>query len=362
MREVLLPLVAGGILTVRAPLDEDAVAELSRERGRMAGVAELGAARRAVAARFLLDPETPPLDDDAIRLGAAIHNLCWLLQQPHPAEGRGGLAKVARATERACDLPAPVDELALCARHALTMRLRTLTRRDVRVRFWAGRREFRGEQPPARLLRWQTLRRVREEQTTVDLYEDAVGWGPTRAVVAALFAASPLTDLLHIDRGDPPIELRAVARWLRVPRIARVIADEYLRRGLAAIEPVFTAALLGVYNTKGATDAATTATAFHSHLHLLDVLSRPPTDREGHLRVLRGYAHGRERAIADGIGLMAAADRIGLGRPADVARDEALRRNVDAYVEACAELVGPRRLQELTGLAARGAGAQARVA
>jgi hypothetical protein len=117
-----------------------------------------------------------------------------------------------------------------------------------------------------------------------------------------------------------------------------------------------------LYNDKGAEDAAATATRFHSHLHLLDLIARPPRDREGHLQVLRGYVQGRDRVVSDGFGLHAVADRMGLGRPPDLARDPALRDNADAYVEACAELVGARRLTELSGLLARGAGAHARVA
>ncbi len=120
-------------------------------------------------------------------------------------------------------------------------------------------------------------------------------------------------------------------------------------------------ALMALYNHKAAEDAAATATSFHSHLHLLDLIARPARDREGHLQVLRGYVQGRERVVADGFGLHAAADRVGLGRPRDLARDGALLHNAKAYVEACAELVGARRLTELTGLLARGAGLHARV-
>ena len=90
-------------------------------------------------------------------------------------------------------------------------------------------------------------------------------------------------------------------------------------------------------------------------------MARPRRDREGHLQIIRGWAQGRERAIADGFGIFAAADRVGLGRPHDLARDPLLADNVDAYAEACAELVGPRRLLELVGLVARGAGNRARV-
>ena len=360
--DVLVPLATGGTLTVRAPLDADDVAALRAARGAMPGLAELAEARRIVAARFLRDAPAPDLDDDAIYLGAAIHNLCWLLAQPHHDEARRPLQRVAAYTAHLCSLPPPQDELGLVARHALVGRVRSLSRRDVRVRFWAGHREFRGEAPPARLLRWQSLRRVRQEQTTVDLFSEALTTASTRAILVALLASSPLTDLLTLERSDPPLDLQNAARWLRSPRIARALADEYLRRGLHVIEPPLTVALIALYNIKGATADAATATAFHSHLHLLELLARPNRDREGHLQVIRGHAQGREKSTAAGFGLFAAADRVGLGRPGDLARDPVVSANVDAYALACAELVGQRRMQELVGLVARGAGNRARMA
>jgi hypothetical protein len=358
---VLLPLATGGTLTVHAPIDADDLASLQKEQAHMAGIAELAQVRRASVAHLLRDAPAPALDEATLRLGAAIHNLCWLLAHPGHDAARGALARVVTYTEHLCALPAPSDDFALVARHTLVGRLRGLTRRDVRVRFWAGAREFRGQEPPRRLLRWQGLRRVRQEHSTVELFTDALAAAPTRAIVVALLGASPLTDLLGLERSDPPVDLRTGARWLRSPRVARALADEYLRRGLTAIEPPLTAALMALYNAKGAVQEAATATAFHSHLHLLELLGRPARDREGHLQVLRGYTQGRERALADGFGLFAAADRVGLGRPLDLGRDRALERNVDAYAEACAELVGSRRLLELVGLVARGAGDRARV-
>jgi hypothetical protein len=260
-----------------------------------------------------------------------------------------------------CRLPPPADDAAWVARHSLVGRVRGLQRRDVRVRFWAGHREFRGEAPPKRLLRWSSVRRVRQEQTTAELFQDALANAATRPVIVALLQASPFTDLVTIQRADPPADLRNAARWLRSPRIARALADEYLRRGLASLEPALSTALMALYDQKGSAAESATATAFHSHLHLLELISRPPRDREGHLQVIRGYAQGRDRAVADGFGLFVAADRLGLGRPGDLARDAALESNVDAYAEACAELVGTRRLQELVGLIGRGAGNRASV-
>lgn len=357
--EVLLPLACGGAITVRAPIDADDVAVLEAARAEMPGIAELADVRRAVVTRYLYDGSAPLFEPDAIRLAVAIHNLCWILREPKHDDPRGPLIRVAAYTEHLCKLPPPSDEIALLGRHALVGRLHTLTRNDVVVRFWAGHYEFRGESPPKRLLRWHRVRRVREEQASVQLFRQALAAPSTRAIVAALLAASPFTDLLGVERPDPPIDLQRGAPWLRAPRIARALADEYLLAGLPKIEPMMTTALVAVYNAKGAAAEAATATAFHSHLHLLDLIARPPRDREGHLQVIRGYVQGRERAATDGFGLYAAADRVGLGRPGDTVRDPALDRNITAYVEACTELVGQRRLLELTGIVARGTGNRA---
>ena len=49
-----------------------------------------------------------------------------------------------------------------------------LGRDDVRVSFWVGKREFHGAEPPARLLKWPELRRVREERWRVTVVGEAM--------------------------------------------------------------------------------------------------------------------------------------------------------------------------------------------
>ncbi len=215
---VLLPLATGGTLIVRGPIDADDVTELIAHRHAIPGLAELAAARARTLAHFLYDAEPPELDEDAIKIGAAVHNLCYLLGQDRYDEQKGALHRVAVFTCKLAKLPPPADERSLIGRHALVGKLRALARRDVRVRFWAGHRDYRGETPPRRLLRWQSVRRVREEQTTVDLFAESLAIPSARAIVAELLGSSPLTDLLAIERSDPPVDLRSAARWLRSPR------------------------------------------------------------------------------------------------------------------------------------------------
>ena len=357
--QVLVPLATRGTLTVHDPIDADDVAALVEHRASLAGIAELAEARRKVAVRFLYHADAPSLDADSLRIGVAIHNLCWLLvQKKHDS---GVIARIAAYSARVAKLAPPADEEALCARHALVESMLTLTRNDVHVRFWAGQQTFLGEQPPQRLLRWQSVRRVQEDHTAVKLLDEALAVPSLHAIVAALLASSPLTHLL-CPRPELPLDLQRAARWIAAPKIARVVADTWLARGLPAIEADVVEPLIAVYNVEHAKDEAAIATSFHSHLHLLDVLARPARDVEGHLQILRGYTKGMTRTVTDGFGLHAAAERVGLGRPADLGLDAALERNASAYADACTELVGNRRVLELVGLVSRGAGAHARVA
>ena len=114
---------------------------------------------------------------------------------------------------------------------------------------------------------------------------------------------------------------------------------------------------MALYNDKEprARQAARTATAFACHVHLLALFAkRAATDRD-HLIELQGQVQAQP-GLRDFYGLFAAAQRVGIGRPADVARDARLRAEVDAYAAACAQLVGTERLLELVGVMARGVG------
>jgi hypothetical protein len=60
--------------------------------------------------------------------------------------------------------------------------------------------------------------------------------------------------------------------------------------------------------------------------------------------------------MKDFFGLFAAAQRLGIGRPADLARDPRLASLVDSHVAVCTAVSGPPRVLELEGLMARGVG------
>lgn len=364
LHHFVLPLVAGGDVRVAAavgarelgalrlaPLDRDPSAERIAE------------ARHAIVAELILGARAPELDEDALRLAAAMQNLLFLA---HPESAkltvtRRRLRALSAFATQLATLPLPEadDDGAriLAERHSLLHHLFDLGRDDVRVSFWVGKREFRGAEPPARLLKWPDLRRVREERWRVTVVSEAMADPLMRPIVTALLAASPLTDLLEPARLEPRFDLLPLARWLKQPAIARAVADRWLGGGLAQLAGAFVTALLALYNDKDARAraAARTATAFACHVQLLSLAGRRPLDEREHLVELQGLVQ-TQPALRDFYGLFAAAQRVGLGRPADVARDPRLRAEIDAYAGACAALVGAERLHELVGLMGRGVG------
>jgi hypothetical protein len=247
----------------------------------------------------------------------------------------------------------------LAARHSMLHHLFDLGRDDVRVSFWVGKREFRGAEPPSRLLKWPEVRRVREERWRVTVVGEAMSDPLMKPIVTGMLASSPLTDLFEPSRLEPRFDLMPLVRWIKYPEVARAVADRWLSAGLPQIAGAYTAALLALYNDKDARarGAAKTATAFASHLQLLSLAGRHALTEREHLLELQGLVQAQP-GLRDFYGLFAAAQRVGLGRPADIGRDVRLKAEIDAYAAACAQLVGTERLLELVGVMARGVGYQ----
>jgi hypothetical protein len=352
LHHFVLPLVAGGDVRVggdpidgqllrqlrAAPLDDDPMARRIAE------------ARHAVTAEILLDPPPPALHDDALCLAAAMHNLLFLC---HPDARRWRRrAGVERFTVELATLDAPSSAVELADRHSLLHHLFDLGRDDVRVRFWAGRREFQGAEPPGRLYRWAKLRRVREERWRVLVVAQATAEAGRRALVEALLAASPLTDLLEPAREVPRLDLAPLCRWLQLPAIARAVADRYLEMGLERAGPPWAAALVALYGRSGVARAARLATQFLCHLQLLWLLGEARA-LEATRKIRMETLLAAHAGLRDFFGLFAAAARLGLSRPADLARDPQLGRLVDAHARLCATLAGDARVGELTGMMGR---------
>lgn len=360
LRGFLLPLVAGGDVRVSHPLG---ARELELLRSTMVesgdAVGRIREARHRVAAEILPEARPPEIDEDALRLALAVQDLLFL---GHPAaQGtwvrKNRLRRVARFAAKAVALDAPASDEALVARHTVVHHLFDLGRDDVRVSFWAGRREYRGAEPPARLLKWREVRRVREERWRVSILTEAVTDTTQRDLVLAILRASPLTDLFEPQRLDPPLDLAPLAGWIRRPTVARAVIDRWLSLGVSQIAGPLTVALVALCNQKGRAAEARVWASFAAHLHLCWLLAQPLTDPPPDPARLVPQLHTQaagQPAGRDYFGLFAAAQRVGVGRPPDAGRDPRLARLIDAYAAACATVCGAPRVLELEGVLARG--------
>jgi len=235
LRQFILPLIVGGELHVQRPLDaQDRVtleAELVTPTDESVAVER---ARGTIAAGLWLYPVPLALNRPTLELCVALHNLLFL---SHPgAHGwwvrASQLARVASFTEACLRRPSPprtAEELV--ARHTLLGQVPHLTRTDVEVRFWVGKRSFLGLEPPPRLLRWKGIRNVREVRQEVTWVETELSESQQQ-MLALLMRQSPLTDLLTPQRTVPPFEWLPVAEYLEDPQICRLVCHHYLAQGV----------------------------------------------------------------------------------------------------------------------------------
>lgn len=112
-----------------------------------------------------------------------------------------------------------------------------ITRKDSVVSWWTGSREFRGHEPPARLMAWPGVRRVhveREERGVTELLEHGgvaelrEGW---LAALAHLLHATPLTDLATCAREVPAFQWSRASLALAAAPVTRTLALRALALG-----------------------------------------------------------------------------------------------------------------------------------
>ena len=195
---------------------------------------------------------------------------------------------------------------------------------------------------------------MREERWRVSFLTEAVTDPGQRSIVMALLEASPLTDLLDPLRLEPPLDLARLAVWLRDPQVARAVADRYLDDRLpAGRRPAVGGADPALQHAGARRSKARLATNFFCHLHLLHLLSGNTVGR-GTEPTPSAYIPAMQAVgQRDFYGLFAAAQRVGVGRPADLARDPRLARAVDAlHHRVHRRLCGAPRVLELEGVMA----------
>ncbi|MBI5495206.1 MAG: hypothetical protein HY904_09255 [Deltaproteobacteria bacterium] len=216
LRRFVAPLLAGGRPACGPYVGASAAGAMGAFpiRGRPGAEATWDGVRARAAGLDARPPANPTVA--FTRLCAAAHDL---LAGTHPdaphvlgLHGRG-LGQHAEELWKV----GPPDELAeALTRHAAVAAALTAVRVDVHVAWWTGSADFHGQSPPARLLAWPGVRRVRQEQRRVPLVRAGLETGSARlrtrrrALLDAMMAVSPLTPLLFAaeDALPFPLDLR----------------------------------------------------------------------------------------------------------------------------------------------------------
>jgi hypothetical protein len=292
----LLPLVKGGSLHVGRPIDQAMVTaladafgapeELRAQRlvpGELIAASELGFLRARTARALLLDAAPPPLDEESLRLGAALHDILLLT---HPSLGTDPADRtrqhIAETAEALATLGPPATAPVAVRRHSLLARLSEIIEPERVITHWLGRHRFVGRTPPARLLALPRLRRVRMDETRRSWLRE-VGIAPlARPAWQALLTANPLGEALDPLRLEPPLSFARVLPLLRFPALGRIVASRLLDLGLVPAGSAFAAALFRYASLRESITGAVApeagvalGIAFLAHVVWLDLLARP---------------------------------------------------------------------------------------
>lgn len=246
---VWLPLLAGGDLRPVSPIGRKRAMEiLECVPGLSAPSLDEIRARRLHVARRLAALDALP--DPSFGEWLLLMALNDLLQVTNPT--LVGVFAADRPKQLVAEVQAMVNQASAptnlgdaISRHASFSRVLELTRVDTHVSWWVGKQTFRGAAPAKRLLRWKSVRRVREQEERVELVSMARPEEPWAAdfqeAVSTLLHASPLTDLALADREQPPFVWTGATLALIATDAGRTLAARALgrvrgkKRALAAI-------------------------------------------------------------------------------------------------------------------------------
>jgi hypothetical protein len=348
----LLPLVKGGPLYVGRPLGRRALAAMIAayrpgarrvlsiaDMAEEDAIAELSRLRHARARALLLPASPPPLDESALRLGVAVHNLLAL---HHPSfEGRAQerrQAQIIDATLPIADLGPPGSAEEVVRRHSLVARLPEITRNEHTLDFWAGRRRFVGQPPPAHLLVFPRARRVTLTSQRRLWFKEIGVPSFGRALLLAIHRAAPLGEAMDPLRLDPPLAWERILPVLRFPPLCRLVAGRIVEVGLEVAGAALVAALLRfAAEREGVTpEAVAFAVRLLAHALWLDQLfGATALDGASELGVLLAAAHEVDRRLV---------------WPPDVAVDSPLGAALRARFERLESDAQARAAERLAGL------------
>lgn len=376
LRDFVLPLVAGGEIHVKKPITLDDVDRWELDLGHVSTeTVEIDEARERVLSTVVC--RVPPfvLERDDLALAAGLHNSLFLA---HPdAEGvmttERMRRKVIDTTQALVAQPMTRDRTRVLARHALLHNVFDLARTDVQLSWWTGRARFLGQAPPARLLRWRSVRRVREEVTTAQ-FDELLGAPDVAPVMAVLLRRTPLTQLCVTHPVAPGLHWEDAVFVLRDPELARAVAYAAVapiesgepRDQVATPSRLAAAFEQMIERTPPPADVRAVA-AFLVHLNALLVLGERGARDPGGRSALIASVLAPERAGQRARGLstffalpnaLAVADPR-LAVPPGVLDDPALARRWNGHRAQVAEAVGEAVIETLAARLARHLGGEA---
>ncbi len=355
LERFVLPLVAGGEMHVVGPIDGPAFEELTQGLPHASvPLVAIDEARARVLGGLVARPPALVLDEDELSLAAALHNLLYLA---HPdAEGwavsESKRAKIVRSAQSFAARPRSTRRTQVLARHGLLHNLLAIGRTDVKVSWWSGSSTYVGQKVPSRLMRWQDVRRVRQEESRVGFRELFHG-ADVDAVIATVLRRSPLTQLLSAGQGGPHLHWDDVVFILRDAELTRALAYLVTAGKTAEAQaraPAHLAASLEQMLERTPAPADLRAVvAFLVYLNCLFALKEIDLRQDSPLLAAMLGTSKRLRGIATFFALPAAVAMVDahLARPPGLAEDEALERRFVAHRGQAAKLLGDSVIESL---------------
>jgi hypothetical protein len=209
VRGIVGPLVLGGKLTLLRPFGLSALTVGQNERVLDPDLRTNLDVARVRRARLLAPIDVlPELTETDWAIAAVLNDVLQVTN--HHLGGTFTMSRygdlIRSIFNVSARIPAPRNIGDALARHATFARVLELSRTDTTVAWWTGSARFRGEEPPARLLVWRDVRRVRVDHERVSLTHMANDIAPVNDYLHALncwMQLSPLTDLGTLTRDAP---------------------------------------------------------------------------------------------------------------------------------------------------------------
>ena len=256
------PFLLGQKCLVSSPLGNDGLLAIRNGLSIDTALADACEAQLEHAAHFF-DKTPAPFDEHAGALLYAVHEL-FACTHPQASSFYARAHLFCRAAAQEVQaLPRTLEGARLLTRHLIVERAFATTRSDVHVQWWTGSASFFGEDAPARLTAWPSLRRVNLDKKTTPMWRLALSAGDEElrvaraALLVALLDASPLTRLTLLgDAAQKALGFSLLLPWrlggkkvspldvLEDRALARGVVDRMLATGVDVSAPPLALTLL----------------------------------------------------------------------------------------------------------------------